>query len=69
MLTFRIRLSLTILFALLLVAVATAQYRRNRDIPNALQAYYAENLPTLIKAKATYDPTNLFQNAQSIPTK
>jgi hypothetical protein len=35
MLTFRIRLSLTILFALLLVAVATAQYRRNRDIPNA----------------------------------
>jgi hypothetical protein len=39
----------------------------NRDIPDALQAYYAENLPRLREIKTKYDGGNLFNNAQSIP--
>jgi FAD/FMN-containing dehydrogenase len=32
------------------------------------QLYYAENYARLVEVKQTYDPTNLFQNAQSVGT-
>jgi hypothetical protein len=41
----------------------------NRDIPNWLDAYYAENLPSLKEIKTKYDGGNLFKNSQSIPTQ
>jgi FAD/FMN-containing dehydrogenase len=41
----------------------------NRDIKNAQQLYYAENLDRLIDVKTKYDKANLFRNAQSIPTR
>jgi hypothetical protein len=40
----------------------------NRRITNWQQAYYAENFARLVEVKRTYDPGNLFHNAQSIPT-
>lgn len=39
------------------------------DLPNYLQQYYGDNLPRLIKIKQKYDPKNLFQYPQSIPTQ
>jgi FAD/FMN-containing dehydrogenase len=41
----------------------------NRAIKNSGQLYYAENLDRLIDVKTKYDKTNLFNNAQSIPTR
>jgi hypothetical protein len=41
----------------------------NRLIKDWKQQYYAENLDKLMKVKTKYDPTNLFNNAQSIPPK
>ncbi|MGB8348071.1 MAG: FAD-binding protein [Ktedonobacteraceae bacterium] len=38
------------------------------NLSNWQQAYYGANLPRLQQIKATYDPTNLFHFAQSIPT-
>ena len=40
----------------------------NRSLENWSQLYYAENLARLIDVKTKYDPHNLFQNSQSIPT-
>lgn len=42
---------------------------KDRDIPNYLEQYYAENLPRLIKIKNKYDPKDLFKFEQSIPLK
>lgn len=39
----------------------------DRDIPNYLEQYYAENLPRLVEVKAQYDPTDVFHYPQSIP--
>jgi hypothetical protein len=41
----------------------------NRLLPNPLVQYFAENLDRLIDVKTAYDPGNLFQNEQSIPTR
>jgi FAD/FMN-containing dehydrogenase len=41
----------------------------NRMIENFAEQYYGENLERLIDVKTTYDPTNLFNNPQSIPTR
>jgi FAD/FMN-containing dehydrogenase len=41
----------------------------NRLLPNPLQQYFAENLEPLIDVKTAYDPGNLFQSEQSIPTR
>lgn len=39
----------------------------NRLIDDWQTEYYAENWDRLVDVKTTYDPTNLFQNPQSIP--
>ncbi|CAG8634672.1 10099_t:CDS:1, partial [Ambispora gerdemannii] len=39
------------------------------DLPNYLYAYYGENLERLVAIKNIYDPENLFNFPQSIPTK
>ena len=31
--------------------------------------YYGENLDSLVDIKTTYDPSNLFNNPQSMPTR
>jgi FAD/FMN-containing dehydrogenase len=41
----------------------------NRSLQNSGQLYYAENLDRLIDIKTAYDPTNLFNNSQSIPVR
>lgn len=41
----------------------------NRLIPNPLQQYFGENLDRLIAVKSSYDPGNLFSNAQGIPVQ
>jgi len=41
----------------------------NRRIIGWQQAYYAENFQRLVDVKTTYDPTNLFNNFQSIPPR
>jgi FAD/FMN-containing dehydrogenase len=41
----------------------------NRSLANWQQLYYAENLERLIDVKTKYDPQNLFNNPQSIPTR
>jgi FAD/FMN-containing dehydrogenase len=41
----------------------------NRLLPNPLEQYFAENLDRLIDVKTAYDPGNVFQNEQSIPTR
>ena len=40
----------------------------NRLITDWQKQYYAENFPRLVQVKKRYDPNNLFQNPQSIPT-
>lgn len=40
----------------------------NRSIANWEQLYYAENFERLVEVKTKYDKTNMFRNAQSIPT-
>jgi len=40
----------------------------NRRITDWQKQYYAENFPRLVQVKKRYDPNNLFQNPQSIPT-
>jgi FAD/FMN-containing dehydrogenase len=57
-----------------IAAIGTGPYESyqnfpNRDIPDWLNAYYAENLPRLVQIKAAVDPNNLFKNPQSIPTQ
>ena len=39
----------------------------NREITDWQQQYYAENFQRLVEVKQSYDPDNLFRNAQSIP--
>lgn len=39
----------------------------NRRIRDWKRQYYAENYERLVSVKTTYDPDNLFRNAQSIP--
>jgi FAD/FMN-containing dehydrogenase len=39
------------------------------QIPNYLESYYVTNLPKLVEVKAHYDPHNVFNFQQSIPTK
>jgi FAD/FMN-containing dehydrogenase len=41
----------------------------NRRIIGWQQAYYAENFQRLVDVKTKYDPTNLFNNFQSIPPR
>lgn len=41
----------------------------NRGIENWARQYYAENLPRLVDVKASYDPSDLFHNPQSIPPR
>jgi FAD/FMN-containing dehydrogenase len=41
----------------------------NRAINNSGELYYAENFGRLVDVKTKYDKTNLFNNAQSIPTR
>lgn len=39
------------------------------DLVDYLQRYYGENLPRLVEIKKKYDPSNIFNYAQSIPTE
>lgn len=41
----------------------------NRSLENWAQLYYAENYERLVDIKTQFDPTNLFQNEQSIPPR
>jgi FAD/FMN-containing dehydrogenase len=41
----------------------------NRSLTNWQQLYYAENFERLVDAKTKYDPHNLFNHPQSIPTR
>lgn len=42
---------------------------KDRDIPDYLEQYYAENIYKLVKIKNKYDPHNIFNFEQSIPLK
>jgi FAD/FMN-containing dehydrogenase len=39
------------------------------DLPNYARAYWAGNLERLVQIKNSYDPSNLFQHAQSVPLR
>ncbi len=41
----------------------------DRNQANYLQAYYGENLERLVQVKRRYDPANVFQFPQSLPTQ
>ena len=41
----------------------------NRAIDDWQQEYYAENFERLVDVKTKHDPTNLFNNPQSIPVR